>query len=150
MHELHQLLAIESFTGAGSILQAAKSQDNTQFVRPEENRVFSNGLRPIHPGEIIGEYLQDGQTAYDFARMLNQPVKLVKNILACKVLPPATFYLAIAQYFDSTLNFWLSLHNEFIEKKIKQGSTWYNQTHYLYLDVVLWENLKPVGMENID
>lgn len=73
-----------------------------------------NNMRPIHPGEILREELQElGLSARGFARALGVPVNRVTGILHEERAVTADTALRLAQYFNSTPEFWLNLQSAY-------------------------------------
>lgn len=149
MNELNQF---NKYAAASRILSSAQGASPKNFYNPESSSVepIKNGLRAVHPGELISDFLEEGQSGYGLARRLGQPVKTVKAILAKKMLPSVEFYIAMSQEFDISIQFWVNIHNAFVAKKISAGSRWYSHNHMLDMTTVEWQAMKPVGMEIID
>lgn len=149
MNELNQF---NKYTAASRILSSAQGASPQNFYNPESSSTepIKNGLRPVHPGEIIADFLEDGQSGYGLSWRLGQPVKTVKAILAKKMLPSVDFYIAMSEEFDISIQFWINIHNAFVAKKISAGSYWYSHNHMLDMATVEWRVMKPVGMEIID
>lgn len=73
-----------------------------------------NNMRPIHPGEILREELQElGLSARGFACALGVPVNRVTGILHGERAVTADTALRLAQYFNSTPEFWLNLQSAY-------------------------------------
>lgn len=118
-------------------------------------RPLKNGMRPIHPGEIISEFMDPDMSVYDFAKSLDYGVKRLKRILKGKELPSdLKLYSALSKKHDTTLQFFVNIHNSYITRKIEKGSEW-GFDKYKLDDVlrrindeeVEWVNIKPVGLE---
>lgn len=73
--------------------------------------MFKNGMRPIHPGEILREdYLVElGMSANALARALNVPAPRINDIVRERRGVSADTALRLARYFDSSPQFWLNL-----------------------------------------
>ncbi len=73
--------------------------------------MFKNGMRPIHPGEILREdYLKElGMSANALAKALNVPAPRINDIVRERRGVSADMALRLARYFDSSPQFWLNL-----------------------------------------
>ncbi len=70
-----------------------------------------NGMRPVHPGEILREdYLNVlGMSASALAKALSVPAPRVNDIVRERRGVSADTALRLARYFDTTPQFWLNL-----------------------------------------
>jgi addiction module HigA family antidote len=76
--------------------------------------MLTNNMRPIHPGEILREELQElGCSARELARALGVPVNRVTSILREERGITADTALRLARYFNSTPEFWLNLQSAY-------------------------------------
>jgi addiction module HigA family antidote len=73
--------------------------------------MFKNGMRPVHPGEILREdYLKElGMSANALARALNVPAPRINDIVRERRGVTADTALRLARYFGSSPQFWLNL-----------------------------------------
>jgi addiction module HigA family antidote len=73
--------------------------------------MFKNGMRPVHPGEVLREdYLVPlGLTASALAKALNVPVPRINDILREKRGVTADTALRLARYFGGDARSWLNL-----------------------------------------
>ncbi len=73
--------------------------------------MFKNGMRPVHPGEILREdYLKElGMSANALAKALNVPAPRVNDIVRERRGVTADTALRLARYFGSSPQFWLNL-----------------------------------------
>ncbi|MBK8285602.1 MAG: HigA family addiction module antidote protein [Ahniella sp.] len=73
--------------------------------------MIRNGMRPIHPGEVLREdfLLPLGLSANALAKALNVPAPRVNDIVRERRGVSADTALRLARYFDSTPQFWLNL-----------------------------------------
>lgn len=63
----------------------------------------SNGMRPVHPGEILGEELQEiGMSASALARALDVPTNRITGILNGQRGITADTALRLSRYFGTT------------------------------------------------
>lgn len=74
-----------------------------------------NGMRPVHPGEILREdYLAElGMSANALARALHVPPPRVNDIVRERRGVTADTALRLARYFGSTPQFWLNLQSAY-------------------------------------
>ncbi|MGE0873138.1 MAG: HigA family addiction module antitoxin [Burkholderiales bacterium] len=70
-----------------------------------------NGMRPVHPGEILREeYLAElGMSANALATVLKVPAPRINDIVRERRGISADTALRLARYFDTTPQFWLNL-----------------------------------------
>ena len=74
----------------------------------------NNGMRPVHPGEILGEELQElGMSANALAKALNVPTNRITAVLKCQRGISADTALRLSHYFGTTPQFWLNLQQAF-------------------------------------
>ena len=83
----------------------------------------TNGLPPVHPGEIIKEdILPDvGLSATAVARALGVSRQMVHDILAGRKPLSAVMCLKLARLFGSTPGFWMRLQAEYDLKRAEQN-----------------------------
>lgn len=74
-----------------------------------------NGMRPVHPGEILREdYLAELEmSANALARALHVPAPRVNDIVRERRGVTADTALRLARYFGSTPEFWLNLQTAY-------------------------------------
>ncbi|MDR9468872.1 MAG: HigA family addiction module antitoxin [Marinospirillum sp.] len=74
-----------------------------------------NGMRPIHPGEILREeYLQPlNMSVSALARALHIPVTRINDVIREKRGISADTALRLARYFGTSERFWLKLQMEY-------------------------------------
>lgn len=77
--------------------------------------MFKNGMRPVHPGEILREdYLAElGMSACALARALQVPAPRINDIVRERRDINADTALRLARYFDTTPQFWLNLQSAY-------------------------------------
>ena len=74
----------------------------------------TNTMRPIHPGEILREELEElGGSARELARALDVPVNRVTGILREERGITADTALRLARYFNSRPELWLNLQSAY-------------------------------------
>lgn len=74
-----------------------------------------NGMRPVHPGEILREdYLVElGMSANALARALHVPAPRVNDVVRERRGITADTALRLARYFGTTPQFWLNLQSAY-------------------------------------
>lgn len=77
--------------------------------------MFRNGMRPVHPGEILREdYLNPlGLTAGALAKALNVPTTRISDIVREKRGINADTALRLARYFGGDARSWLNLQSAY-------------------------------------
>ena len=83
-----------------------------------------NGMRPVHPGEILREELDElGLSANALSKALGVPVNRVTMILNGQRGVSADTALRLARYFGTTPQLWLSLQKtwELRQAEIESG-----------------------------
>ena len=74
----------------------------------------SNGMRPVHPGEILGEELEElGLSANALANALDVPTNRVTAILKGQRGITADTALRLSRYFGTTPQLWQNLQKAF-------------------------------------
>ena len=69
-----------------------------------------NGMRPVHPGEVLREELEAlGVSANALSKALDVPMKRVTMILDGQRGVTADIALRLARYFGTTPQLWLNL-----------------------------------------
>ena len=75
---------------------------------------MSNGMRPVHPGEILSEELQElGMSANALAVELGVPTNRITAILKGQRGITADTALRLSRYFGTTPQLWLNLQKTF-------------------------------------
>lgn len=77
--------------------------------------MFRNGMRPVHPGEVLREdYLKElGMSANALAKALNVPAPRINDIVRERRSVTADTALRLARFFDSSPQFWLNLQTAY-------------------------------------
>lgn len=77
--------------------------------------MFKNGMRPVHPGEILREdYLAELDiSANALSHALKVPAPRINDIVRERRGISADTALRLARYFDTTPQFWLNLQTAF-------------------------------------
>jgi len=71
---------------------------------------FNNGMRPVHPGEILRDELDElGMSANALSKALDVPVNRITAILNGQRGVTANTALRLARYFGTTPQLWLNL-----------------------------------------
>ena len=75
---------------------------------------ISSGMRPVHPGEILSDELQElGLSANGLAVELGVPTNRITAILKGQRGITADTALRLSRYFGTTPQFWLNLQKTF-------------------------------------
>lgn len=75
---------------------------------------MSNKMRPIHPGEILKDELENLKlSATAFAKLLNVPANRVTSILNGTRTITADTALRLAYFFETSPEFWLNLQSAY-------------------------------------
>ena len=73
-----------------------------------------NGMRPVHPGEILAEELKElGLSANALSRALDVPTNRITAILKGQRGITANTALRMSRYFGTTPQFWLNLQKAY-------------------------------------
>ena len=77
--------------------------------------MIRNGMRPIHPGEILREeYLEPLEMSVNaLANALHVPATRMNEIVRGNLGVSADTALRLARYFGTSARFWLNLQTEF-------------------------------------
>lgn len=77
--------------------------------------MFKNGMRPVHPGEILREdYLVPlGLTATALAKALNVPAPRINEIVRERRAVTADTAMRLARYFGGDARSWLNLQTAY-------------------------------------
>ena len=74
----------------------------------------SNGMRPVHPGEILSEELDElGMTADALADALDIPADIILTVLKGEGRLTADMALRLSRYLGTTPQLWLNLQKTF-------------------------------------
>jgi addiction module HigA family antidote len=74
----------------------------------------SNGMRPVHPGEILGEELRElGMSANALAKALDVPTNRITAILNGQRGITADSALRLSRYFGTTPQLWQNLQGTY-------------------------------------
>ncbi len=85
---------------------------------------IKNGMRPVHPGEILCDELEElGLSASALAKALDIPVNRITAILNSQRGVTADTALRLAYYFGTSPQFWMNLQKSYELRKaeIKVG-----------------------------
>ena len=76
--------------------------------------IIKNGMRPVHPGEILREVLEElGMSAKAIARELGVPQNRISDILRGRRGITADTALRLARYLNTTPQVWLNLQKAY-------------------------------------
>jgi len=100
-----------------------------------------NGMRPIHPGEVLREefVVPMDLTASELARKLDVPVNRVTQLLHEQRSVTAETAMRLSLAFDTTAQFWMNLQTTYDLRKaeIEHGAA-------------LGKRVKPIVAANVD
>ncbi len=73
--------------------------------------MFKNGMRPVHPGEVLRQdyLIPQGMTANALAKALNVPAPRINDIVRMKRAVTADTAMRLARYFGGDARSWLHL-----------------------------------------
>jgi len=76
---------------------------------------IANGMRPIHPGEVLREeFLQPlGLTAHALAMALQVPAPRINDVVRERRAVTVDTALRLAKYFGTSAEFWTGLQTDF-------------------------------------
>ncbi|MFC1681226.1 HigA family addiction module antitoxin [Pseudomonadota bacterium] len=75
---------------------------------------FKNGMRPVHPGEVLRDELEElGMSANAFAEALDVPANRISAILKGQRGVTADTALRLSRYLGTTPDVWLNLQKAF-------------------------------------
>ncbi|MFT5781200.1 MAG: addiction module HigA family antidote [Pseudomonas sp.] len=77
--------------------------------------MITNGMRPIHPGELLREEFLEplGITPTALARALNVSAPTINDIVRERRGVTADVAIRLARYFDTSAQFWMNLQMEY-------------------------------------
>lgn len=77
--------------------------------------MFKNGMRPVHPGEILREEFMKpaGLTPSALARALKVPVPRINDVVRMRRGISADTALRLARYFGGDAHSWLNLQTAY-------------------------------------
>ena len=76
--------------------------------------MIKNGMRPVHPGEILCEEMEElGMSAKAIARELGLPQNRISDILRGRRGITADTALRLARYLNTTPQVWLNLQKTY-------------------------------------
>jgi len=76
---------------------------------------ITNGMRPIHPGEILREefLLPMGLSAHALAMALQVPAPRINDVVRERRAVTVDTALRLAKYFGTSAEFWMGLQTDF-------------------------------------
>lgn len=86
--------------------------------------MFKNGMRPVHPGEILREdYLMPlGMSANALAKALNVPAPRINDVVRERRGVTADTAMRLARYFGGDARSWLNLQAAYDLRIAEQSS----------------------------
>lgn len=84
---------------------------------------ISNGMRPIHPGEILREefLIPFGLSAHALALALHVPAPRINDIVRERRAITADTALRLARFFGMSDGFWLGLQTDYDMAKAREN-----------------------------
>jgi len=85
---------------------------------------FKNGMRPVHPGEVLSEeYLKPlGMSVNALAKALHLSPSRVNDIVLERRGISADTAVRLARYFGSSAQFWLNLQSAYDLRKAERSA----------------------------
>ena len=82
-----------------------------------------NGMRPIHPGEILYEefLLPMGMTAHALAMALHVPAPRINDIVRQRRSITADTAMRLGRFFGMSAEFWMGLQADFDMARVRDG-----------------------------
>lgn len=77
--------------------------------------MITNGIRPVHPGEVLREeYLESlGITPTALARALNVSAPTINDVVRERRGITTDVAIRLARYFETSAQFWMNLQMEY-------------------------------------
>lgn len=92
-------------------------------IKQDASRIGSLKIRPVHPGEILAEELQELElSANALAQALGVPANRISDILRERRSLTADTALRLARYFGTTPTLWLNLQQNYDLALAEQSS----------------------------
>lgn len=84
---------------------------------------FANGMRPIHPGEILREEFLNpfGLNPHSLAMALHVPAPRINDIVRERRAVTADTALRLSAFFGNSAEFWLGLQADFDMAKARDS-----------------------------
>lgn len=81
------------------------------WTNTEVSQVFKNGMRPVHPGEVLREdfMVPLGLSANALAKALNVPAPRINDVVRGRRGVSADTAMRLARYFGGDARSWLNL-----------------------------------------
>ena len=74
----------------------------------------SNGMRPVHPGEVLREELEElNMSTSALAAELDVPPNRITEVVKCERSVTADTALRLARYLGTTPEFWMNLQKTY-------------------------------------
>jgi addiction module HigA family antidote len=92
-------------------LNVAAVYIKTTIASPAEVEMIANGMRPVHPGEVLREEFLGplGVSVNSLAGALRSPLPCLEEIVREQQGISADLALRLSRYFGTTAEFWLNL-----------------------------------------
>ncbi|WP_095187947.1 HigA family addiction module antitoxin [Pseudomonas sp. Irchel 3E19] len=77
--------------------------------------MIRNGMRPIHPGEVLSKELMEplGMTVMDLAMPMNWPESEIEKLMKCQLRICADLAIRLAVHLKTTPEFWMNLQSTY-------------------------------------
>ena len=114
---------------------------------------YKNGMRPVHPGEILGEELRELEmSATALATALGVPANRITAILNGQRGVTADTALRLARYFGMPALFWMNLQQSFELRtaEIKSGRAIERSVQPRTLDANIGRSDRPIAASIAD
>jgi addiction module HigA family antidote len=94
------------------------------WTTTEETTVIKNGMRPVHPGEVLREeYMKPlGLSANALAKALNVPTPRINDVVRGRRGVSADTAMRLARYFGGDARSWLNLQTAYDLRVAEQTS----------------------------
>ena len=82
-----------------------------------------NGMRPIHPGEVLREefLLPLGLSAHALAMALHVPAPRINDIARERRAVTADTAMRLARFFGTSAEFWMGLQADYEMARVREG-----------------------------
>jgi addiction module HigA family antidote len=94
-----------------------------------------NGMRPIHPGEVLNKEFMEplGVTVMDLAMPTNWPETEIEKLVKCQLRICADLAIRLAIHLNTTPEFWMNLQSTYDLRKdeIERGASIRHQVERL-------------------
>jgi addiction module HigA family antidote len=80
-----------------------------------------NGMRPIHPGEVLSKEFMEplGMTVMDLAMPTNWPESEIEKLVKCQLRICADLAISLASHLNTTPEFWMNLQSTYDLRRVQ-------------------------------